>query len=323
MRIFVAGAGGAIGARLIPQLVARGHQVVATTRSAAKTAHLRSLGAEVAVVDGLDAVKVGEAVANAEPDAIVHQMTALSGKPDLRHFDRWFARTNALRTTGTHNLLAAANAAGVRRFVAQSFTGWTNVRTGGPVKTETDPFDPTPAKNQVETLRAIQTLETAVVSAPLGGIVLRYANFYGPGASESLVDLVKRRQFPIVGGGNGVWSWLHIDDAAAATVLAVEDDACGIYNIADDEPAKVNVWLPYLAECVGAKAPLRVPKWLGRLAAGDVAVQWMTEGRGASNEKAKRELSWRPRWRSWRDGFRDGLSDAGTSADAPAAAAAR
>jgi 2-alkyl-3-oxoalkanoate reductase len=309
MHVFVAGAAGAIGQRLVPQLVARGHRVTASTRTPEKAAVLRSLGAEPVVVDGLDAAAVGEAVGRAAPDAIIHQMTALAGKPDLRRFDKWFARTNELRMKGTEHLLAAAEATGVERFVAQSYTGWNNGRTGGPVKTEEDPFDPEPAKAQAESLAAIRYLEQAVLAAPLEGIVLRYGNFYGPGASDSLVELIRKRQLPVVGGGAGIWSWIHLDDAAAATVAAVERGRRGVYSIVDDEPAPVAEWLPYLAEAVGAKRPPRVPAWLGRLAAGEAAVQWMTEGRGASNEKAKRELGWQPRWRSWRDGFRRGLGE--------------
>jgi 2-alkyl-3-oxoalkanoate reductase len=309
MRVFVAGGTGALGRRLVPQLSARGHEVTATTRSAGKAGELQALGARPVVVDGLDGVAVGRAVAEALPDVIVHQMTALAGTPDLRRFDRWFATTNELRTTGTRHLLAAAQASGVERFVAQSFTGWTNSRTGGPVKTEDDPFDPEPAKSQRETMAAIQYLERAVVEAPLTGIVLRYGGFYGPGASESMVELVRARKMPIVGGGTGVWSFIHLDDAAAATVAAVERGEAGIYNVVDDDPAPVAEWLPHLAEAVGAKPPITLPTWLARLAAGDAVVRWMTEGRGASNEKAKRDLDWRPAWPSWRDGFRHGLAD--------------
>jgi 2-alkyl-3-oxoalkanoate reductase len=310
MKIFVAGAAGAIGARLIPQLVARGHDVVATTRSHDKLKRLRDLGAEAIVLDGLDASAVGEAVGRAAPDVIVHQMTALSGKANLRRFDRWFATTNRLRTEGTEHLLAAAKAAGVDRFVAQSYTGWSNIREGGRIKSEEDPLDPSPAKAQTEAMAAITFLEQAVVSAPREGVVLRYGNFYGPGASEAIVELVRKRQMPIIGDGGGVWSWIHLDDAAAATLAAVEHGDRGVYNIVDDEPAEVSVWLPYLADAVGAKRPMRLPVWLGRLAAGEVAVQWMTQGRGSSNEKAKRVLDWRPAWTTWRDGFRHGLTDA-------------
>lgn len=309
MRVFVAGATGAIGRRLVPPLVERGHDVVATTSRPKKVDALRALGARPVVLDGLDGVAVGEAVARAEPDAIVHQMTALAGKPDLRRFDRWFADTNELRTKGTEHLLAAARAAGVGRLVAQSYTGWTNARSGGPVKTEADAFDARPARAQRESLAAIHFLEDAVTGAPLEGIALRFGNFYGPGASESLVELVRKRQFPVIGDGGGVWSWIHLDDAAAATVAALERGRSGVYNVVDDEPAPVTEWLPYLAQVVGAKPPRRVPAWLGRLAAGEVAVQWMTEGRGASNEKAKRELDWQPAWSSWRGGFRDGLGE--------------
>ena len=311
MRVFVAGATGAIGRRLIPQLIARGHQVTASTRGPARLEDLRELGADPVVVDGLDAVAVGEAVARAHPDAIVHQMTALAGKPDLRKFDKWFATTNRLRTTGTEHLLAAAQAAGVGKFVAQSYTGWSNIREGGPVKTEDDPYDPHPAKNQVQSIAGLQFLDREVPAAPLEGIVLRYGNFYGPGGSESLVEMICKRQLPIIGSGAGVWSWIHLDDAAAATVAAVENGRRGVYNVVDDEPAPVSVWLPDVAQAVGAKPPLRVPAWLGRLAAGEVTVRWMTQARGASNEKAKRELGWRPAWSTWREGFRHGLTDAG------------
>ena len=319
MHVFVAGASGAIGRRLIPRLVAAGHEVTATTRTPAKAGELRALGARAVLVDGLDAAAVTAAVAEAAPDAIVHQMTALAGKSDLRRFDRWFATTNELRTKGTDILLAAAAQAGVRRFVAQSYTGWTNPRTGGPVKTEGDGFDSHPQKMQRESLAAIRYLEDTVPAADLDGIVLRYGNFYGPGASEPLVELIRKRRFPIVGDGAGVWSWIHLDDAAAATAAALERGDRGVYNITDDEPAPVAEWLPYLAEVVGAKRPMRVPTWLARPMAGAVAVQWMTEGRGASNEKAKRELGWRPVWRSWREGFREALEN-GTPEQGPVAA---
>jgi 2-alkyl-3-oxoalkanoate reductase len=309
MHVYVAGATGAIGKPLIPQLIRAGHTVTASTRSPAKAERLRALGAEPVVVDGLDGKAVTEAVKTAEPDAIVHQMSALAGTPDLRHFDRWFATTNELRTTGTDILLAAAREVGVVRFVAQSYTGWTNPRTGGPVKTEDDGFDPDPAKAQRESITAIRYVENAVPSAGVQGIVLRYGNFYGPGASEQLVELIRKRRFPLVGDGAGVWSWIHLDDAAAATVAALERGEPGVYNVTDDEPAAASEWLPYLAEAVGAKPPMRFPKWVARLMAGEVAVRWMTEGRGSSNAKAKRELGWAPEWRSWRQGFRDGLGE--------------
>jgi nucleoside-diphosphate-sugar epimerase len=310
MRIFVAGATGAMGRRLVPRLVAGGHQVTATTRSGRKAGLLRALGAEPVIVDGLDGAAVGEAVARAEPDAIVHQMTSLAGGADLRHFDRWFSATNALRTQGTQHLLAAARASGVRRFVAQSYTGWTNIREGGPVKTEDDPFDPNPAKAQTETMAAIKFLERAVLDAPLDGLILRYGNFYGPGDSDELVKLVRQRKMPIIGDGGGVWSWTHLDDAAAATQSALEAGLRGIYNVTDDEPARVADWLPYLAELAGAKRPLHVPVWAARLAAGEVATRWMTEGRGSSSAKLRAALQWRPTWRSWRQGFRTLLEPA-------------
>lgn len=309
MRVFVAGATGAIGRPLVRQLLERGHQVTAMTRSPGKAESLRRLGAEVVVADGLDASAVGEAVARAEPQAVVHQMTALGGTPDYRRFDEWMAPTNALRTKGTEQLLAAAQAAGATRFLAQSFTGWTNLRAGGPVKTEGDPLDPHPASSQVQSLAAIRFLEQAVVEAPLEGIVLRYGSFYGPGASDALVEVIRQRRFPLIGDGGGVWSWVHIEDAAAATVAALERGHRGIYNIVDDDPASVAEWLPYLAAAVGAKPPLRLPVWLGRLLAGEAVVRWVTEGRGASNAKARRELRWQPRWSSWRVGFRHALQE--------------
>jgi 2-alkyl-3-oxoalkanoate reductase len=305
MRVLVTGASGVIGAHLVPHLLERGHEVVATSRSAEKLERVRALGAEPALLDGLDAAAVGETVARIEPEAIIHEMSALRRTPDLRHFDRWFAQTNDLRTRGTANLLAAARATGVRRFVVQSYTGWNNPRVGGPVKTEADGLDPNPAPAQRETLGAIRVMESTVLDAPLEGVVLRYANLYGPGASDSNVALLRKRLFPIIGGGGGVWSWLHVEDAAIATATALERGAPGIYNIADDEPASVAEWLPYLASVVGAPKPFRVPVWLGRLLAGEVAVQWLTEGRGSSNAKARAELGWRPTRSSWREGFRE------------------
>jgi nucleoside-diphosphate-sugar epimerase len=309
MRVFVAGASGAIGRRLVPQLISRGHEVVATTRSAEKLPALRAVGADAVVMDGLDAGSVGEAVARAEPDAIVHQMTALAGLSDLKHFDREFAATNELRTRGTDHLLAAAQAVGVERFVAQSFTGHSNERRGGPVKTEKDPLDPEPPAQQASTIEAIRYVERAVLEAPLHGVVLRYGSFYGPGASDRLVELVRQRKLPLVGSGGGVWSWVQVDDAAAATVAAVEHGPEGAFNVVDDDPATVAVWLPYLAECVGAKPPRHVPAWVARLVIGEVGVSFMTEIRGSSNTKAKRELGWQPRWGSWREGFRHALTE--------------
>jgi 2-alkyl-3-oxoalkanoate reductase len=309
MHVFVAGATGAVGRPLIPRLIRAGHTVTATTRSPAKADRLRALGAAPVVVDGLDAAALTKAVAEAQPDAIAHQMTALAGTPDLRRFDRWFATTNELRTKGTDILLSAARDVGVGRFVAQGYTGWSNPRTGGPVKTEADGLDPNPAKAQRESIAAIRYLEESVPSAGVQGIVLRYGNFYGPGASEQLVELIRKRRFPLVGDGAGVWSWIHLDDAAAAAVAALEHGEPGVYNITDDEPAPASEWLPYLADAIGAKPPMRFPTWVARLMAGEVAVRWMTEGRGSSNAKAKRELNWEPEWRSWRQGFRKGLGE--------------
>jgi nucleoside-diphosphate-sugar epimerase len=304
VRVFVAGGTGVIGRRLVPQLVARGHQVTATTTSAAKLGFLQQLGADGVVMDGLNAVSVGEAVAAARPDAIVHQMTALSeahaGKPNLRKPDRFFATTNRLRSEGTDHLLAAAEATGVTTFVAQSAAIFNGIREGGWVKTEEDPLE------VVEGTNAINHLEDMVVKA--GGAVLRYGGLYGPGAIDDWVKLARKRQFPLVGGGTGYFSWVHVDDAASATVLAVEQKAEGVFNIVDDEPAPVSQWLPYLAACAGAKPPRRIPAWLARLLAGEMMVGMMTQGRGFPNAKAKRELGWQLRYPSWRQGFRKELA---------------
>lgn len=302
MRVFVAGAGGAIGQDLVPMLTAAGHEVTATTRSPGKAELLRGLGATPVVVDGLDASGVLAAVRQARPEAIIHQMTALSSMRNLRRFDREFAVTNQLRTAGTDNLLAAARAAGTARFIAQSYTGWPNIREGGPVKTEEDPLDPHPPAGMTESLRAIRHVEQTVSGFP-GGVVLRYGNFYGPGASEAMLEAVRKRQMPVIGGGAGIWPFCHIEDAASATAAALTRAAPGIYNIVDNDPAPVTEWLPFLASCLGAKPPLRVPAWLGRLLAGEAVVTMMTESRGSSNGKAKRELGWSPRYPSWRDGF--------------------
>jgi nucleoside-diphosphate-sugar epimerase len=306
VRVFVAGGTGVLGRRLVPQLVARGHQVTATTTSAGKLNLLQHLGAEAVVMDGLDAASVGEAVAAARPDAIVHQMTAISvahaGKPDMKHMDRWFATTSRLRTEGTDHLLASAEATGVPHVVAQSYAAWNGIRSGGWVKTEEDPLDPMTGTVAQPGMAAIRHLEDSFVAA--GGAALRYGWFYGPGATDDLVEPIRKRQFPVVGGGSGYCSWVHLDDAASATVLAVEQKSRGVLNIVDDEPAPASEWLPYLAECAGAKPPMRFPTWLARPLAGDVAVTMMTEGRGFSNATAKQELGWTLRYPSWRQGFK-------------------
>jgi len=307
MRVFVAGGTGAIGRRLVPQLVARGHQVTATTTSAAKLGLLKQLGADGVVMDGLDALSVGGAVAAARPDAIVNEMTALSfahaGKPDFKHPERFGALTNRLRTEGTDHLLAAAEATGISHVVAQSFAIWTANREGGLVTEEEPlPLRELPAKMRV-IAEPLQHVEDVVVKA--GGAALRYGGFYGPGGGiEDQIELVRKRRLPIIGGGTGYFSWVHLDDAASATVLAVEQQARGVFNIVDDEPAPVSEWLPYLAACVGAKRPLRIPKWLVRPMAGEMGVAIMTEGRPFSNAKAKRELGWELRYPSWREGFK-------------------
>ena len=308
MKVLVAGATGALGRQLVPQLVARGHEVYGMTRSESKAESVRAMGASPLVADALDPEAVASAVAESEPEVIVHQLTALSGSLDMRHFDREFALTNRLRSEGTDHLLAAGRAVAVKRFVAQSFAGWPFARVGGPVKSEDAPLDPHPPEGARQALAAIRHLEEAVTGASwTEGIVLRYGGFYCPGTSlgpdGEHRDLLRKRGFPVVGRGEGVWSFIHIEDAAEATVAAVEHGSRGIYNVVDDEPAPVAEWLPAIAEAVGAKRPRRVPRWLGRLLAGEVATVMMTEVRGASNEKAKRELGWRPGHPSWRDGL--------------------
>ena len=307
MNVFVAGATGAMGKQLVPRLIAAGHQVVGTTRSEAKQAALWDLGATPMVVDALDPDQVAEAVAKAQPDVIVHELTAIAAL-DMRHFDRSFAMTNRLRTEGTDHLLSAGRAVGVGKFVIQSYTGWPYARTGGPVKTEEDPLDPTPAREMRESLAAIRHLEDAVTGADwTEGIVLRYGGFYGPGTGLTPggpeFEMVRKRKFPVVGNGSGVWSFVHIADAAEATVAAVEHGKRGIYNVVDDDPAPVAEWLPALAQAIGAPKPWRVPRFVGRLAAGEAGIVMMTDIRGASNAKAKAELGWEPRHRSWREGF--------------------
>ncbi len=299
MRIFVAGATGAVGRRLVPMLVEAGHEVVGTTSTPAKAR------GDLVVVDLLDRKAVIAAVEAAAPDVVVHEATALAGMKSLRRFERVFALTNRLRTEGTDNLLEAASRAGVGRVIAQSYAGWANGAGGPAVHTEDDPLDPDPPAQLRTTLAAILHLEGAVVGA--GGLALRYGGFYGPGTGiepgGSWVETLRKRQFPVVGDGGGVWSWLHVEDAAAATLAAIEHGAPGVYNVVDDDPAPVRDWLPYLAEVMGAPPPRHFPVWLGRLVAGEHGVAMMTAVRGSSNAKAKRELGWRPLYPSWRDGF--------------------
>jgi nucleoside-diphosphate-sugar epimerase len=319
MKVFVAGATGVIGGALIPQLVARGHEVVGMTRSTSKQRLVADLGARPVVADGLDAEAVAQAVASAEPEVIVHQLTALSGNlslKDMRHPENsaLATMTNRLRTDATDHLLAAGRAVGARRFVAQSFGAFRWARTGGPVLSEADPIDPNPPGAMRPALVGILHVERTVPAIDWGdGVVLRYGGFYGPGTAISLAPdapiaaPIRKRLFPIIGDGGGVWSHVHVDDAAAATAIAVERGEPGVYNIADDEPAPVREWLPVLASALDAKPPRRIPRWLGRLAAGEMATLMMTEARGSSNEKAKRELGWQLKYPSWRKGFAQGL----------------
>ena len=312
MRVFVAGATGAIGHRLVPLLIDSGHAVVGTTRTPSKTDGLRLSGATPVVLDGRDGEAVRRAVLEAEPEVVVHQMTALSGDLDFRRFAETFAETNRLRTETTDIMIDAAVEAGARRFIAQSFAGWPNEQSGGPVKTEEDPLNTDAPKQVRETLGAILHLESVTTGTPgIEGLALRYGGFYGPGNAlgkgGAMLEAVVKGQMPVVGGGSGIWSFLHIDDAAQATALAVDRGAPGIYNIVDDEPAAVSEWLPYLAEVLGARPPRRVPAWLARLIVGEAGVSMMTKIRGSSNAKAKREFGWKLEYPTWRTGFRDGL----------------
>jgi 2-alkyl-3-oxoalkanoate reductase len=317
VRVFIAGASGAIGVPLVAQLIDAGHEVVGTHRSPASAERVRALGATPVALDLLDARAVRIAVLEHEPDAIVHQATALADVKFGRSLDKTFAPTNRLRIEGTDNLLAAAREAGVRTIVGQSFASYRYAREGGPVKTEDDPLDPTPVRSTEQTNAAMRHLDLAITDA--GGIALRYGGFYGA-AGDGLIEPVRKRRFPIVGDGGGVMSFIHLDDAAAATVLALEHDGPAIYNIVDDDPAPVRDWLPVLARALGAKPPRHFPRWLARLFAGEAGVVMGTESRGASNAKAKRELGWRPRYPTWRDGFAAAYG-AGAASPTPAAAA--
>jgi 2-alkyl-3-oxoalkanoate reductase len=312
MKVFVAGATGAIGRQLVPMLVEKGHEVVAMTRTPEKAGPLRAIGAEPVVADALDREAVLDAIVRAEPEAVIHQATALTGVFNLKHFSRTFEQTNRLRTLGTDNLVAGARAAGAQRFVAQGFAGWPYASDGQALRTEEDPFEPSPPEEMRSTVDALRHLETAVLGAEdLQGIVLRYGGFYGPGTSlgggGAMVEGVRKRQLPIVGDGAGETSFLHIEDAAAATVAALERGAAGVYNVVDDEPAPSLQWIPELAKALGAKPPRHVPVWLAKPLIGDAGVWLMTKAPGASNAKAKEALGWTPRYASWRVGFREGL----------------
>lgn len=316
MRVLLAGATGALGRRLVPMLINSGFEVTGTTRSAARIAELEAVGASGVQMDGLDETSVKRAMSEAEPEVVIHQLTSLAAMSgNTKKFDQEFAATNRLRTTGTDNLLAAAHGVGATRFIAQNYAGWPSERRGGWVKDETDPLDASPAAESASSHAAIRHVDEVVPGAEgIDGIVLRYGGFYGPGtgmgAGGEMLNMVAERKMPIVGGGTGVWSFCHIDDAAAATVAAVIRGAPGIYNIVDDEPAPMSEWLPHLAASIGAKPPRRLPAWLARPMLGEHGISLMTQIRGASNVKAKTELEWHPRYPSWREGFRTGLGDA-------------
>lgn len=312
MKIFVTGGTGAIGKFLLPQLLDKGHEVVALTRSASKAVSLEDMGVTAVIADPLDKPALTAAVRRAEPEVIIHQLTALTGVGNFRKLDQEFTLTNRFRTEVTDTLLAAARTIGTRRFIAQSFCGWTYAKKGGPVKTEEDPLDPKPPESFTKTLAAIRYLEDKMRSVTfLEGVALRYGWFYGPGTGfgkgGQVYKMVKKRNLPIIGGGGGIWSFIHISDAALATVAAISRGTQGIYNVADDEPAKVSTWLPALAKAIGAKPPRKLPHWLGELLIGKAGVSMMTQIRGCSNAKAKRELSWAPVYPSWRVGFVDAL----------------
>jgi 2-alkyl-3-oxoalkanoate reductase len=311
MKVFVAGATGALGRQLLPMLVKDGHEVTGMTRTPAKEDLLRSLGARPAVADAFDPEAVAQAVAEAEPEVVIHELTDLTGT-FARNIDKSFASTNRLRTEGLDHLLAAARAAGARRFIAQSFAGWPFKRVGGPVKDEDAPLDDSPPKTITETLAAIRHVEGVTRADGIEGLALRYGGFYGPGTSLAvdppgeLTEMIRKRRFPLVGNGAGVWSLIHIADAAAATAAALERGAPGVYNVVDDDPVPVSVFVSEVAKEIGAKPPRHLPRWVGRLVGGEAGVVMMTDIRGASNAKAKRELGWEPRYPSWREGFKDG-----------------
>jgi nucleoside-diphosphate-sugar epimerase len=312
MRVFVTGGTGAVGAFLLPHLVESGHEVIALIRTAQKAKAIEAIGVKIALADALNKEELTAAIRKAEPEVIIHQLTALAGTGNFKKFEEEFALTNRFRTEVTDVLMAAAREVGTHRFIAQSFCGWPFAREGGPVKTEDDPLDPNPPASFSKTLAAIRYLEdTMQRSADLQAFALRYGTFYGPGSGiakdGSIVEMVRKRRLPIVGDGSGIWSFTHLNDAARATVAAISQGDPGIYNVVDDDPAPVSAWLPALAEAVGARPPFKVPIWLGKLAIGDGGVSMMTKIRGASNAKAKRNLGWQPIYPSWRRGFVEGL----------------
>ena len=313
MRVFVAGSTGVVGESLVPLLVESGHEVIALSRTPQKAKRLEAPGVQVVLADAFDRNGLTAAIKDSEPEVIIHELTALSqGVADFKKLDEQFALTNRLRTEVTDTMLAAARLVGARRFIAQSFCGWPFAREGGAIKTEEAPLDPDPPASFSKTLAAIRYLEDAVRSATdIEALALRYGFFYGPGTAIAkdgpIVELIRKRRLPIVGDGGGIWSFIHIQDVAQATVAAVSRGAAGIYNIVDDEPAPVSEWLPFLADAVGARPPWRIPVWLARFAIGDGGVSMMTQIRGGSNARARRELEWQPIYASWRRGFVEGL----------------
>ena len=310
MKVLVAGATGVIGRRLVPMLVADGHAVTAMVRSPARADAARALGADVTVADALDAAAVRAAVAGVSPEVVIHQLTALPKRIDPRKIERDFVLNDRLRSEGTRHLVAAAREAGVRRVVAQSIAFAYAPTTPGSLHTEDEPLFLDSPKDFRRSAHALHDLETAVLGA--GGVVLRYGYFYGPGSSisrdGSMGEDLRRRRMPVVGSGGGVWSFIHVDDAARATLAAIREDVpSGAYNVVDDDPAPVREWLPALAEAVGAPRPMRVPTFIARLAAGSYGTAAMTTAQGASNARAKQRLGWSPQLASWRVGFRTGL----------------
>jgi nucleoside-diphosphate-sugar epimerase len=312
MKVFVAGSTGAIGRILVPQLLENGHEVIALVRNDRKAEALLTLGAKVAMADALNKEELTAAIRKAEPEVIIHQLTSIAHTVNLKKLDDELSLTNRFRTEVTDTLLAAARMVGARRLIAQSFCGWPFAREGSPVKTEEDPLDPNPPTSFSKTLGAIRYLEDTVKkTVDLQALALRYGPFYGPGSGIAkdgpIIKLVRNRMMPIIGNGAGIWSFIHIHDAASATVAAVSNGSPGIYNIVDDEPAPVSLWLAALADAIGAKPPYRVPVWLGKLAIGEGGVSMMTQIRGGSNAKAKRELGWKLIYPSWRQGFVEGF----------------
>jgi 2-alkyl-3-oxoalkanoate reductase len=308
MKVFVAGSTGVIGRMLLPVLLEEGHEVIALVRNTKKGRAVEEMGAKTAFADAFNKEELTAAVRKAEPEVIIHQLTAIPKDLNFKKLDEQFVLTNRLRTEVLDSMIAAGHLVGARRFIAQSLCGWPFARVGGPVKTEDDPLDPNPPAGFSKTLAAIRYLEDAIRKTQgMEAIALRYGFLYGPGATfakgSSTIELIRRRGMPIIGGGGGVWSFLHVEDAARSTAAALTCGEAGIYNIVDDEPAPVSTWLPFLADILGAKPPLKAPAWLGKMMIGEGGLSLMTRVRGGDNQMAKCLLGWQPVFSSWRAGF--------------------